>query len=281
METYRQRMGTALRIRGYAPKTIVNYTHHMRRFIEFLGGCPPARITPADVTRYQGCLAGRRVSWAFFNQAVCAIRFFFRHVLPRPWKCEMIPFQKRGRVLPVVLSPAEVAALFDATLNLKHRAILMTMYAAGLRLNEVCHLRLEDIDTDRMSLRVSQGKGRKDRYVMLSPVLLDILREYCRAPRSKPSPWLFPGVVDGRPVTDRSVQKIVEKAARDAGLAKHISPHTLRHSFATHLLENGTNVRLIQLLLGHKSLTTTVRYMHVAADGPIRTPSPIDDLSTA
>lgn len=283
METYRQRMEAQLIMRGYAPKTVKAYLYHMRRFIEFLGSRPPVSIEFAEITRYQEHLAvERKVSWAFFNQAVQAIRFFFRFVLPRPaWRCEMIPFQRRGRVLPVVLSAEEVAALFEATLNRKHRALLMTTYAAGLRLNEVRLLRLEDVDASRMSLRVKQGKGRKDRYVMLSPVLLDTLREYWRCAEVKPGPWLFPGVRPGEPLTERSIQLAVTHAARRAGLRKHVSTHTLRHSFATHLLENGTNVRLIQLLLGHKSLNTTVRYMHVAADGPIRTHSPLEALSPA
>jgi site-specific recombinase XerD len=181
------------------------------------------------------------------------------------------------------LSLDEVNRFFEAITSLRHRAILMTAYAAGLRISEVLALRVDDIDSQRMVIRVRQGKGSKDRYVMLSPRLLTLLREYWRAHRRRkvyqPSPWLFPGNVLGRPITDGAVYEACEEACRAAGLEKHVTVHTLRHSFATHLLEAGTDLRTIQILLGHRSLNTTARYLHVATAALQSTQSPLDRLN--
>jgi integrase/recombinase XerD len=179
--------------------------------------------------------------------------------------------------LPVVLSPDEVVRFFQAVPGLKHRALLMTAYSAGLRISEVVALTVEDIDSRRMVLRVRQGKGRKDRYVMLSPRLLEVLRAYWKAAR--PAHWLFPGQVEGRPLRAGSAHRVCVQASRAAGLGKHVTVHTLRHSFATHLLEAGTDIRTIQLLLGHRELTTTAIYTHVAPATLETTPSPLDRLA--
>src|SRR5262249_1572237 len=183
---------------------------------------------------------------------------------------------KQPRTLPVVLSPVEVARFFAAIGNLKHRAILIAAYAAGLRISEVTRLRVEDIDSQRMVIRVRQGKGQKDRYVMLSPRLLEILRTYWKAVR--PRGYLFPGAMPDQPITTNAVHKICCQAGAHAALSKHITVHTLRHSFATHLLEGGTDLRTIQVLLGHRSFNTTARYVHVATASLPSTRSPLDRL---
>ena len=193
------------------------------------------------------------------------------------------PATRRQTKLPVVLSLEEVTRFFEAITSLRHRAILMTAYAAGLRISEVLALRVDDIDSQRMVIRIRQAKGSKDRYVMLSPRLLTLLREYWKAHRRRkvyqPSPWLFPGNVPGRPLSDKPVYEACQAACLAAGLDKHVTVHTLRHSFATHLLEAGTDLRTIQILLGHRSLNTTARYLHVATAALESTHSPLDRLN--
>jgi len=237
----------------------------------------PDQLAAEDVKQYQLFLTkDRRVTWSTFNVNVCAIRFFYRNVLRVEWNVEHIPYQKTGTRLPVVLSGEEVIALLDAATNLKHRAILMTLYSAGLRTGEAIHLRLEDIDSQRMMIRVEQGKGRQDRYVMLSRKLLETLRRYWLM--SRPDPWLFPGQVPSSPITYRSVDRIFACAKAKAGIRKRVVPHSLRHSFATHLLERGVNIRVIQRLLGHRNLRSTEVYTHVAESYIRDTKSPLDDL---
>ena len=183
---------------------------------------------------------------------------------------------KRPRKLSEILSPEEVMPFLNAITNHKHRAILMTAYVAGLRVSEATHLKVTDIDSQRMILRVEQGKGMKDRYVMLSPRLLDVLRTYWKSAR--PTRWMFPGEVPGQPITREAVGLACQKARRDSGITKPITPHSLRHAFASHLLESGANLRTIQLLLGHRSLATTARYLKVATSTVCATASPFDLL---
>src|SRR4029077_1782932 len=209
-------------------------------------------------------------------QAICALRFLYRVTLGNDWVIEGVVSPRKETRLPVVLSPAEVTQFFEAVDGLKHRAVLMTAYAAGLRVSEVVALRVDDIDSKRMVIRLRQAKGQKDRYTMLSPRLLTILREYWKADR--PTQFLFPGNVPDRSITSRTVQKACREAQEAARLGKRVRVHTLRHSFATHLLEAGTNIRIIQVLLGHRSMSTTARYTRVA-DTTIRsTASPLDRL---
>ena len=214
-----------------------------------------------------------------FNQTVCALRFFYHHILHRDWMIEYIPYPRREDKLPVVLSPAEVAAVFEAAHNLKHRTILMTIYAAGLRVSEVTHLRVSDIDSQRQVICVRQGKGRKDRQVMLSPKLLEVLRLYWKSYR--PKVWLFAGESPERPVSNETVWRVCHLAGKAAHLSKPISPHTLRHCFATHLLEEATDLRRIQVLLGHRNLKTTARYLHVSNLAVRTTVSPLERLPEA
>jgi integrase/recombinase XerD len=189
---------------------------------------------------------------------------------------DQIPYPKRPKLLPTVLSPEEVSRLLDGTRSLKHRALLMTLYGAGLRVSEACRLTPADIDSSRMAIHVQQAKGRKDRNVMLSSVLLDTLRQYWK--RSRPGRWLFPGHGTGKPITTKAVFLMIRKAAARAKITKIVSPHVLRHSFATHLLESGTDLRTIQLLLGHADVRTTIIYLQVFQQHLRKVASPLDSL---
>jgi integrase/recombinase XerD len=276
MGKFRDRMERDLQIRGFSPSTQQCYLARMKAMVRFFMRSPD-ELTLEDINAYQQHLTrDRKVGWETFNQSVGAIRFFYGVTLEKDWDIQRIPYQKTGRKLPVVLSCEEVSKLFEAVTNLKHRSMLMTAYAAGLRASEVTHLRVGDIDGQRMVVRVEQSKGRQDRYVMLSHKLLVILREYWRAYRT--THWLFAGQNPAQPLTRASVHKVFRKAKIKAGIAKRATVHTLRHSFATHLLESGVNIRTIQLLLGHRSLRSTQIYTHVARDYLGDTPSPLDIL---
>jgi integrase/recombinase XerD len=205
-----------------------------------------------------------------------ALRFVYKVTLKRAWVEAAIPLPKKPFKLPVILSREEVVRFFESIASRKHRTILMTAYAAGLRVSEVTRLKTTDIDSQRRMIRVDQGKNRKDRYVMLSPQLLEILRAYWQAAR--PRQWLFPGDILGRPISTNAVQQACQKAHRVSGIKKPITPHSLRHGFATHLLEAGTDVRTIQLLMGHRSLATTARYLKLATSTVCATTSPFDLL---
>jgi integrase/recombinase XerD len=237
----------------------------------------PEHLGPEQVRTYQLFLVqDQQRSWPTVVQTVCALRFFSRVTLGRPAMLEYIPHPRQPFTLPTLLSQAEVAAWLNALPNLKHRAILTTLYAAGLRVSELCQLQVTDIDSARMVLRVRQGKGQQDRYVMLSPKLLPLLRQYWQ--QDKPRPWLFPGHPRTCPLTTKAVYLICRHAGQAAHLAKAIHPHVLRHAFATHWLEAGVDLRRIQLLLGHRSLRTTSRYLHVTPQALHATPSPLDTL---
>ena len=279
MTELRRRMLEELRLRNYASNTIAVYLRCVANFAQYFRASPD-RLGPEHIRQYQLLLVQRKkISWALFNQTVCALRFFYRHVLHRDWIIEHIPYPRHEEKLPVVLSPAEVAAVFEATRNLKHRTILMTIYAAGLRVSEVTHLRVADIDSQRQVICVRQGKGRKDRQVMLSPKLLELLRIYWK--RYRPTVWLFPGTTLEHPITRGTVFAICQQAGAAAHLSKRISPHTLRHCFATHLLEDAIDLRRIQVLLGHRHLKTTAKYLHVSNLAVRTTVSPLDRLPDA
>jgi integrase/recombinase XerD len=275
----RQRMVDDLRLRNRSPRTIQSYVAHVAHFAKYWQRSPE-QLGPEEIRQYQVHLVKERaVSWSTFNQAVSALRFFYGVTLGRTELIEQVPYQRRARQLPVVLSPEEVSRFLGAIHNLKYRAILMTVYAAGLRLSEVAHLRVADIDSQRMTIRVRQGKGQKERYVMLAPTLLPVLREYWRAAR--PRVWLFPGRTGEHSLSVSSIEKVCREAGRVAGLSKPVTVRCLRHSFATHLLETGTNIRVIQTLLGHRSVATTQRYTYVSADTLHATASPLEHLAPA
>jgi site-specific recombinase XerD len=264
---------------NYSPHTIRCYVRAVANLASFFHTSPD-RLGPKHIRDYQLFLIHRkRVGWNTFIQVMAGLRFFYHRTLGKKWMIEHIPYPRRERKLPEVLNPCEVARLLRAIPNLKHRTLITTIYATGLRVSETCRLRIEDVDSARMLIRVKQGKGRRDRFVMLSQKLLDLLREYYRA--YMPRGWLFTGNDPSRPITRESVHRACQRAARHAGLSKPVSPHRLRHSFATHLLEAGFDIRRIQVLLGHKRLSTTAVYLHVASNLIRSTPSPLDLLESS
>ncbi|MFO1054394.1 MAG: site-specific integrase [Planctomycetota bacterium] len=260
MTLLRERMAEDLRIRNYSPRTVECYVSMMARFAREFGK-PPGQLGPQEIRAFQVRMIEAKVSWAQFNQAVCALRFFYRVTLPRDFAVEHIPFAKTRRKLPTVLSVEEVRRLLDAVTNLKHRAVLSLIYATGARLHEATHLRVADIDGARMTVHIRCGKGGKPRMVPMSVALRDLLRTYWLA--EHPHDYLFPGATAGQPLHDNSVQKVCVRARLRARIDKPASVHTLRHSYATHLLELGVDLRTIQKLLGHSSLSTTAIYAHV------------------
>ncbi len=274
-----ERVEDALLIRGYSPRTRKVYLGHIRRFLEWtnveLEQLPDE--APAIIERYLVDLTGRRnVSRSYHTQAVSALRFLFETVLGKPRVALAIPRPRREQTLPSVLSQDEVARFLSKPSNLKHRALVMLLYSSGLRVGELVRLRPEDVDHERGLLRVRRGKGGKDRYTLLAHRAVEAVRLYTAACAT--DRWLFPGSRPDRHLTTRSVQKVVTRAARATGITKRVTPHTLRHSFATHLLEGGTNLRIIQELLGHASARTTQLYTHVATSSFEAVRSPLDNL---
>ena len=278
MTPLRQRYRQDLQLRNYSVKTQQVYEECVSLFARHFGKSPDL-LGPEQIRTYQLYLAHeKQASWSRFNQTVCALRFLYRHTLHKDWIIQHIPFPRKESRLPQVLSLEEVSRFLQAIPQLKYRMLLTTIYATGLRASEALHLEVADIDSPRMSIRVRQGKGHKDRYALLSPKLLVLLREYWKAVR--PTRWLFPSSAPDRPVSLDSLQEAVRRARRASGLVKRVTAHTLRHSFATHLLESGTNIRVIQVLLGHNSLRTTARYTHVTTAALASTLSPLDSLPT-
>ena len=276
MTALRRRMIEDMTLRNFAPHTIQVYVERVVTFARYYN-VSPQDLGPEQIRAYLLYLVQQRhVSWSYFNQARCALQFLYRVTLGKDWVVEAVACPKQQKKLPIILSLDELVRFFKAVTNLKHRAILMTTYAAGLRLSEVRHLRVDDIDSQRMVIRIRQAKGHKDRYVMLSPRLLAILRQYWKAVR--PRNYLFPGADPDRPINPRTVQQVCRTALRAAGIKKKVSVHALRHSFATHLLEAGTDLRTIQILLGHQNLGTTARYLHVSTAALKATHSPLDAL---
>jgi site-specific recombinase XerD len=263
-----------MRLRGFAVRTQDTYASWMRRLVLKVK-VPADRITEQQVRDFLLGLSGRGLSASSMNQAISAVRFFFNSVLRRAWDLD-IHYQRAPQRVPVTLTPDEVSRLLAAVPHLRERTAMEIAYGAGLRLGEVLNLKLTDIDSGQMILRVEQGKGKKDRNVMLSPALLETLRSYWRA--SRPREWLFPSPTGKGRLNETIIQRAFTFARMQARIGKPVSFHTLRHSFATHLLESGVNVRTIQALLGHRSLSTTQRYTHVAGDYLRTTKSPLDRL---
>ena len=248
MTQLRQRMLEELQRRNYASGTIRLYLRHVAEFAQHFHR-PPDQLGAEHIRQYQLFLIQeKKLAWSSYNQIMAALRFFYAKVLQRAFLLSDIPFPRKVQQLPLILSQEEVTRILTAPPHLKSRALLMTIYAAGLRRSEVAHLRVNDIDSARMTITVHQGKGQRDRVVMLSPVLLDTLRQYWRLSKSKK--WLFPGVTPDQPISGNDVFMVFHNAVRRAGITKNVSPHSLRHSFATHLLESGTDLRTIQILLG-------------------------------
>src|SRR5665213_3368456 len=275
MSPLRRRMIEDMTIRKFAPKTQHDYLQRVKNFTIHLGRSPDT-ASSEDVRRYQLHLTSSGVGAPTVNQTVSTLRFFFKVTLGRPDLVERTAFVREPRKLPVVLSPDEVARLLDAAPGLKYKAALSVAYGAGLRVSEVVALKIGDIDSKRMVIRVEQGKGRKDRYVMLSPHLLVLLRVWYKAAR--PQGWLFPGRDRVQPMTTRQLNRACHAAAHMAEIGKPVSMHTLRHSFATHLLEQNIDIRVIQVLLGHAKLDTTALYTRVATKTIQKVTSPLDQL---
>ncbi|MEW6073845.1 MAG: site-specific integrase [Planctomycetota bacterium] len=255
-------MSEDLRVRDYSPRTLDTYVRCVAAFAKHFGRSP-CELGAAHVRAWQVHLVEeKKASASAMNQHAAALRFLYSVTLGRKFPVEQIPYARHGRRPPGVPSPADLGAFFAAVANLKHRTVLFTLYGAGLRLSEALSLRVDDIDGQRGLIRVRSGKGDKDRYTILSPTLREALRVYWRAYR--PTGWLFPGKTPGKPLTAHSIQKVCVRARLSARIEKPISAHSLRHGFATHLLESGTDLRTIQHLLGHGSLNTTSIYLHVA-----------------
>jgi integrase/recombinase XerD len=277
MTPLRHRMIEDMQIRNLAPETQRAYLQQISQFARHFGKSPEL-LGPKDIRIYQLHLTQeRQLSASSIMVAVAALRFLYKVTLKREWSIdEVVPTCRKPQRLPVVLSREEVGRFLDAVEMLKHRVILTVCYAAGLRISEAVRLAPAAIDSQRMVIRVVEGKGRKDRYVMLSPRLLDILRSYWRTAR--PKDWLFPGDLPGQPITASAVEDVCRKVRRQANIGKPVTPHSLRHAFAVHLLESGADLRTIQLLLGHRCLSTTARYLRLATSKVCATASPLDAL---
>ena len=276
MTPLRQRMIEDMQVRNLSPHTIDCYVRQVALFARYFNRSPEL-LGPDEIRAYQLHLVHeRKLGWGSFNQAVCALHFLYLKTLGKDWNIESIPFAKQPKKVPLVLSQDEVRAVLEAITNPQNRVIAMILYAAGLRVSEAVSLRIADIDSKRMLLHVVQGKGRKDRLVTLSPVLLHHLR--CHYQRYRPRSWLFPSrTYPDRHVTRDAVAQAIA-AVRHAVADKPVSPHTLRHCFATHLLESGTDLRTVQALLGHASISSTVIYTHVTRKRITAVDSPLESL---
>ena len=262
--------------RKYSYKTVKGYLYYNRDFLNFIRK-EPSGINDSDIKDYLLYLAEEKQSaTSTLNQAINALKFYYGSMLKKKFVYE-VKRPRKDKKLPVVLSKEEVAKILSSINNIKHKAILMLVYSAGLRVGEVVRLKIEDIDSKRMLIHIKEAKGRKDRYTMLSETALDILRKYWR--EYKPEKWLFEGARKDRYITTRTIDKIMEHACTKAGINKDVSVHTLRHSFATHLLEGGTDLRYIQELLGHQSSKTTEIYTHVSTQSLGKIKSPLDGLN--
>lgn len=271
-----QRMIGDMKIRHLSTRTIKSYSRQARLFAQFIDK-PLSEATPEDIRLFQlHMIEVRKLAWSSFNQAVCSLRFLYRITLPREWVVTMIPYGKKRKYLPSVLSSQEVEDLLKCTHNRKHRTLLMVLYATGLRIGEATHLRVADIDSQRMQLKVTQGKGNKMRFVPFSPRLLTELREYWKD--FQPRTFLFPGQSSSWPLGQGSIQESIKVSARKSKITKLVTPHTLRHSYATALLEAGVDLLTISRLLGHASFTTTMIYLHIRRPHLQSAPSPLDWL---
>ena len=277
MTPIRQRMTEDMQVRNLSPHTQNSYVQQVSLFARYFSKSPEL-LGPEDIRAYQVYLTNeRKLATSSILIAVSALRFLYKVTLQRDWIFDdMIPAPKKPQRLPVILSPEEVLHFLDCVGGLNHRTILTTCYAAGLRISEAVCLKPPDIDSQRMVIRVEQGKGQKDRYVMLSPKLLDSLRNWWRV--AKPKAWLFPGDIAGMHISKDAVEQACQKARRRCRIPKPITPHSMRHAFAVQLLESGTDVRTIQLLMGHRSLATTARYLRIATTKVCSTTSPLDLL---
>ena len=267
-----------LNLKSYSSSTIRTYRNEFMQLLQYLKNRPVKDLVVEDLQKYFTLCIERGLTENTLHSRINAIKFYFEQVLKREKFFYEIPRPKKPLLLPKVLGEGELRRLFAAVRNLKHKAILFTAYSAGLRVSEVVNLKISDIDSDRMQILVRRGKGKKDRYVMLSPLVLDVLRSYFKQCKPTPTEYLFEGQVPGTPYSIKSAQKVFQLAKKNAGIIKEIGFHSLRHSFATHLLEKGIDTRFIKDLLGHFSIKTTEIYLHVKKDKLVNILSPLDSL---
>ncbi len=273
-DTYVQSAITEMELRGFSPKTITSYSSNLKQFLIFMDK-PVEDLIPEDVRSFLHHLIKRQLSTSYINTAYSACLLFFKSVLKKPFSMEDVPRVKNAQKLPMILSKSEVIAILEATHNVKHKAILMTAYSSGLRVSEVMQLKVSDIDSSNMQIFVRSGKGDRDRYTLLSEKNLIYLREYFRL--YKPTDWLFYTASDkSRHLSARTAQVVFKESTLKAGVIKSVSFHTLRHCFATHLLLGGTNLFTIKTLLGHKSIRSTMVYLHLAPGKILSVKSPLD-----
>jgi site-specific recombinase XerD len=269
-------MKTELELRGYSPTTIKHYIENVSRFAKHFNQSPEL-LGEGQIREYlHYCIMEKHLSEGTVNYINGSLKFFYTKILKINWNNDMLPRMKEGKKLPVVLSKSEVKAILDATDNLKHKAILMTIYGAGLRISEAAKLKGLDIDSNNMQVVIRQGKGKKDRYSLLSKTNLNLLRDYWK--RYQPGDYLFPGKNATDHISVRAIQKTFDQALAKAGIRKDATVHTLRHSFATHLLEAGTDICHIQRLLGHTSIKTTTIYLHLRRLDLLSIKSPLETL---
>jgi integrase/recombinase XerD len=265
-----------LKLKGYSPKTQAAYLGYMKKFVRYFGRSP-AKMGEKEIREYLYHLVTEKdLGDSSINSAYSALKFFYETTLCKDWNVAKIPRRKPEKRLTVVLDGSEIKQLLAVTINLKHRVLLMITYSAGLRVSETAHLKVCDVDSKRMQLRIAQGKGKKDRYALLSPVTLNLLRDYWK--RYRPFSWLFPGCLPDRPISTRTIQKVFKKAKQKAGIKKPVTVYTLQHSFATHLLEAGTDIYRGQKLMGHTSPKTTTIYIHLRRQDLLKVVSPLNSL---
>jgi len=277
MTPLRQRMTEDMQVRNLSPLTVGTYVQQVSLFARYFDKSPEL-LGPEEIRSYQVYLTNeKKLAPGSILIATAALRFLYRVTLHRDWNMDdIIPAPKKPQKLPIILSPEEVVHFLGCVDSLLHRTILTTCYGAGLRISEAIRLLPAHIDSQRMVIRVEQGKGQRDRYTMLSPRLLEVLRDWWRV--KKPPTWLFPGDLPGEHITRSAVERVCQETRPRSGISKPITPHSMRHAFSVHLLERGTDVRTIQLLLGHRSLATTARYLRIATSKVCSTTSPLDLL---
>ena len=272
--TLKGRMIEDMQLRGLSPHTQNAYLMRVTLFARYFGKLPD-KLGEEDVRKYLLHLVNdKHVSYGVLNITYYALRFMYEVTLKRPWEVKKLPHPKKPQRLPVILNKGEVQRILSVTTNLKHKAMLSLAYSSGLRVSEVAHLKVSDIDPSRMAVLVRQGKGQRDRYTILSKVALETIIRYLR--KYRPTSWLFPGMIPGRPITDKSIGLVMRDVKKRAGITKRATVHSLRHAFATHLLEEGTDPRRVQVLLGHRSLRTTAIYLHVSPKDLSNITSPLD-----
>lgn len=276
MSELRDKMIFDLELKGYSPGTVKLYLANVRNFAKYFNKSPEL-LGENEIRQYlHYCITEKHFSEIYVNTIHAALKFIYTKTLGRGWNSSKLSRLKQVRKLPVVLSQSEVKAILDETSNLKHKAILMTIYGAGLRVSEAANLEIKDIDSENMQIKVRKGKGKKDRYTLLSDTNLIILRQYFR--KYQPSTFLFPGPDPIIPLSTRTIEKVIKASAKKAGITKAVTPHILRHCFATHLLEGGTDIYYIQRLLGHASINSTNLYLHMQRMDLINIKSPLDTL---